>query len=54
MKIVYIPEVIDSKKQNKKFYVIRLCLMKDTEIIVKSQPLLWLSEEQYLQYTSQK
>lgn len=48
MKIVFIKETIHSNKKNKDYYVVRYALIDDKKnIIVKSDPLLWLSKEVY-------
>ena len=38
--------------EEKDFYVVRLGLYKDGILVKKSEPLLWLSEEQYKDYIS--
>lgn len=48
MKIVFIKESFHSDKKNKDYYVVRYALIDDKKnIIVKSDPLLWLSKEVY-------
>ena len=48
MKIVFIKETFHSDKQQKDFYIIRYALVdKEKHILAKSQPLLWLTKEQY-------
>lgn len=54
MNIVFVPEKFTSTKHNKDFYIIRICLKKGTDILAKSQPVLWLTEEQYNEFTSTK
>ncbi len=56
MSIVFIPETFigTDKKTNEKreYFVIKIGLQKDGHIVRKSQPLLWLTKEQYEDYTS--
>lgn len=54
MSIVFVPEKFHSEKQNKDFFVIRVALQKDGVILKKSGPILWLTEEQYEDYTKKK
>ena len=55
MKLVYMKDCFEgvSKKTNerKTFYVIRPCLVEGDVIIVKGQPILWLTQEQFDKYT---
>ena len=54
MQINYTFEVIHSSKKNEDFYVVRLALVEKGEILRKSQPLLWITKEQYEKLSSQK
>lgn len=48
MKIVFIKETFHSDKKQKDYFVVRYALVdKDKNIIVKSDPLLWLTKEVY-------
>lgn len=48
MKIVLIKESFHSDKKQKDYYVVRYALVDDKKnIIVKSDPLLWLTKEVY-------
>ena len=54
MSIVFIPEEVVSKKENKTYYMICIGLQKDGKIIRKSKAILWLSKEEYEDYTKKK
>lgn len=54
MKINYTYEILHSQKKNEDFYVVRLALTEDGKILKKSQPLLWITKEQYEKLSSQK
>ena len=58
MKVSFIYDsfVGESKKTKEitTFYVVRLALQKDNETLRKSQPLLWLTKEQYEELISSK
>lgn len=54
MSIVFIPETFHSDKNDKDYFVIRIGLQKDGIIIRKSSPILWLTKEQYEDYTASK
>ena len=48
MKIIFIKETFHSDKKNKDYYVVRYALIDDNKnIIVKSDPLLWLTKQVY-------
>lgn len=48
MKIILIKETFHSDKKQKDYYVVRYALVDDKKnIIVKSDPLLWLTKEVY-------
>lgn len=48
MKIIFIKETFHSDKKQKDYYVVRYALVDDKKnIIVKSDPLLWLTKEVY-------
>lgn len=48
MKIIFIKETFHSDKKQKDYYVVRYALIDDKKnIIVKSDPLLWLTKEVY-------
>lgn len=56
MSIVFVTEKFEGKSRKtgemKTFYVIKLGLQKDGVILTKSQPVLWLTQEQYDEYNS--
>lgn len=54
MKVTFIYEILHSSKKNEDFYVVRLALVDKGETIRKSQPLIWLTKEQYDTLTSSK
>ena len=54
MQLNYTFEVIHSTKRNEDFYVVRLALIEKGEILRKSQPILWITKEQYEKLSSQK
>lgn len=54
MQINYTFEVLHSSKRNEDFYVVRLALIDKGEILRKSQPILWITKEQYEKLSSQK
>lgn len=54
MKISYTFEILHSNKKNEDFYVVRLALTDNGEILRKSQPILWITKEQYEKLSSQK
>lgn len=47
MKIGFTKEILHSTKKNEDFYVVRLVLFDNSNVLVKSRPLLWLTKEQY-------
>lgn len=48
MKIIFIKETFHSEKKQKDYYVVRYALIDDKKnIIVKSDPLLWLTKQVY-------
>ena len=48
MKIIFIKETFNSEKKQKDYYVVRYALIDDKKnIIVKSDPLLWLTKQVY-------
>ena len=49
MKIIFIKETFHSDKKNKDYYVVRYALVNDKSrtIIVKSDPILWLTKDVY-------
>lgn len=53
MKINYTFEILHSNKKNIDYYVVRLALTEKGEILKKSQPLLWITKEQYEKLSSQ-
>lgn len=54
MQLNYTFEILHSTKKNEDFYVVRLALIEKGEILRKSQPLLWITKEQYEKLSSQK
>lgn len=54
MQINYTFEILHSTKKNEDFYVVRLALVEKGEILRKSQPILWITKEQYEKLSSQK
>lgn len=52
MKINYTFEILHSNKKNEDFYVVRLALVENGEILRKSQPILWITKEQYEKLSS--
>lgn len=54
MQLNYTFEVLHSSKKNQDFYVVRLALIEKGEILRKSQPILWITKEQYEKLSSQK
>lgn len=54
MQLNYIFEVLHSNKKNEDYYVVRLALTEKGEILRKSQPILWITKEQYEKLSSQK
>lgn len=54
MQLNYTFEVLHSSKKNEDFYVVRLALIEKGEILRKSQPILWITKEQYEKLSSQK
>lgn len=48
MKIIFIKETFHSDKKQRDYYVVRYALIDDKKnVIVKSDPLLWLTKEVY-------
>lgn len=47
MKVVYIKEILHSDKKNKDYYVIRYALYENDVLIAKSEPIFWLTKEQF-------
>lgn len=48
MKIIFIKETFHSDKKQRDYYVVRYALIDDKKnILVKSDPLLWLTKEIY-------
>lgn len=54
MQLNYTFEILHSNKKNEDFYVVRLALTEKGEILRKSQPILWITKEQYEKLSSQK
>lgn len=54
MKVSYVYEILHSNKKNTDFYVVRLALFENGEVVRKSEPLIWLTKEQYDKLTSTK
>lgn len=55
MRISYTYEVLHSTKKDQDFYVVRIALVdKDNTILRKSQPLLWITKEQFEKLSSLK
>lgn len=54
MVLNYTFEVLHSSKKNEDFYVVRLALIEKGEILRKSQPILWITKEQYETLSSKK
>lgn len=54
MELKFTYECLHSSKKNEDFYVVRLALIEKGEILRKSQPLLWITKEQYEKLSSQK
>lgn len=54
MKIDFIYEVLHSNKKNTDYFVCRLALFEDGKVVKKSNPILWLTKEQYDRLTSSK
>jgi len=54
LQLNYTFEVLHSSKKNQDFYVVRLALIEKGEILRKSQPILWITKEQYEKLSSQK
>lgn len=54
MKITYVYEILHSNKKNQDFYVVRLAVKENDDIIRKSEPLIWLTKEQFDKLTSTK
>lgn len=54
MELKYTFEVLHSNKKEQDFYVVRLALIEKGEILRKSQPILWVTKEQYEKLSSQK
>lgn len=52
MKISYTYEILHSNKKNEDFFVVRLALVENGEILKKSIPLLWITREQYEKLSS--
>lgn len=53
MKVIFTYEILHSSKKNQDFYVVRLALVDNKgEALRKSQPLIWLTKEQYQSLTS--
>ena len=52
MKINYTFEILHSNKKNEDFYIVRLALTENGEILRKSQPILWITKEQYEKLSS--
>lgn len=50
MKLVYIKEILHSKKNNLDYYIVRIALSENGVIIAKSNPILWLTKEQFDKY----
>lgn len=51
MSIVFVPEKFHSEKKNQDFYVVKIAYAKDGIVLRKSQPILWLTAEQYEDFT---
>ena len=48
MKIIFLKEIIHSNKKDKDFFVVRYALVDESKnIIAKSEPIFWLSKENY-------
>ena len=48
VKIIFVKEIIHSTKKDKDFYVVRYALVDESKnIIAKSEPIFWLSKENY-------
>lgn len=54
MKVSFVYEVIHSNKKNQDFYVVRLAVLENGEVVRKSEPLIWLTKEQYEKLSSTK
>lgn len=54
MKVTFIYEILHSSKKNQDFYVVRMALVDKGETLRKSDPLLWITKEQYEELTSSK
>lgn len=54
MKVSFIYEILHSNKKNMDFYVVRLAVSENGEVIRKSEPLIWLTKEQYEKLSSTK
>lgn len=54
MKFDFVPKLIHSKKENKDYYGIVLVLKKEDKILQESKVLLWISEEEYNEMSSNK
>ena len=54
MVLNYTYEVLHSTKKGEDFYVVRLALIEDGVILRKSQPILWITKEQYEKLSSKK
>ena len=54
MQLNYTFEILHSNKKNEDYYVVRLALTEKGEILRKSQPILWITKEQYEKLSSQK
>lgn len=53
VKITYTFEILHSNKKNEDFYVVRLALTENGLILRKSQPILWITKEQYEKLSSE-
>ena len=54
MKVTFVYEILHSNKKNQDFYVVRLGIVENGEVIRKSEPLVWLTKEQYEKLSSTK
>lgn len=54
MKIDFIYDTLHSSKKNADYYIIRLALFENGKVVKKSQPIIWITKEQYDSLTSSK
>lgn len=48
MKIIFIKEILHSSKKDKDFFIVRYALIDEKKnILAKSEPILWVSQEVY-------